>query len=246
MLALAALAGLLGGFVRGYSGFGFALAAMPILTLVLPPAAAVPAIMLIELAIGVATIPEIRGDIARPALGYLVLGTLIGTPIGLAVLAIAPAAPMRLAVGVVVVVAVVLLWRRPVLASVTGVASFASAGLISGLLNGGTALSGPPVIIALLGSGLPVQTTRATIMAFVAISAALGIALAFASGLYTTNILLSTLIIGPGAAAGALAGRAVFAATAADHYRSASLTILFAVACVAIGSAGWSLRDLPL
>lgn len=228
--------------MRGYSGFGFALAAMPILTLVLPPAAAVPAILLLEFAIGVATIPELRGDIARPVLRYLVFGTLVGTPVGLFVLAFAPAEAMRLAVGVVVVIAVLVLWRRPVpVARVTGPGPLASAGFISGLLNGGTAMSGPPVIVALLDSGLPIQATRATIMAFVAVSAGFGIALAVASGLYTMNMLLTTLIMVPCAALGAFAGSAVFAGTADAHYRPASLAILFTIACVAISGACWSL-----
>jgi uncharacterized protein len=243
LIALAAFAGLIGGFVRGYSGFGFALAAMPLLTLVLPPAAAVPAILLLEVAIGVATIPERRGQVARPVLSYLVLGTLVGTPLGLTVLALAPAEAMRLAVGVVVLIAVVVLWQRPPIpfARVIGFAPLAGAGFVSGLLNGGTAMSGPPVIIALLGSGLSTQIARATIMAFVAVSAVLGIALAAASGLYNPNVLFTTLVMMPCAAAGAWAGSAVFAGTADAHYRPASLAILFTVACIAIGGACWNL-----
>lgn len=98
-------------------------------------------------------------------------------------------------------------------------------------------MSGPPVIVALLGSDLPVEATRATMMAFVAVSAALGIALAVAGGLYSPNMLLTTLIMMPRAITGTLAGNAVFAGTAAAHYRPASLVI----ACVAIGGACWSL-----
>lgn len=242
LIALTALAGLMGGFVRGYSGFGFALAAMPVLTLLLPPAMAVPAILLLELAIGVATIPERRRDISRPALRYLVLGTLLGTPLGLTALAFAPTEVMRLAVGAVVVIAVVVLWQRPApVAGLTGAAPLAGAGFVSGLLNGGTAMSGPPVIIALLGSGLPAQATRATMMAFVAVSAALGISLAVATGLYTSETLVTTLIMVPCAAVGALVGSAVFAGTADAHYRRASLAILFTVACIAVGGACWSL-----
>ena len=242
LIALAAFAALMGGFVRGYSGFGFALAAMPILTLLLRPAAAVPAILLLEFAIGAATIPERRRDIVRPVLRYLVLGTLLGTPLGLTVLAYAPVEVMRLAVGAVVVIAVFVLWQRPVaVANVTGLAPLAGAGFVSGLLNGGTAMSGPPVIIALLGSGLPTQATRATIMAFVAVSAALGIALAVASGLYSSETLFTTLVMAPCAAVGASVGSAMFAGTPDVHYRQASLAILLTVACVAIGGACWSL-----
>ena len=74
-------------------------------------------------------------------------------------------------------------------------------------------------------------------MAFIAVSAALGIALAVASELYTAETLVTALIIAPCAAAGAFAGGAVFARTADARYRSASLAILLAVACVAVGGA---------
>jgi uncharacterized membrane protein YfcA len=149
---------------------------------------------------------------------------------------------MRLAVGAVVVIAVLVLWRRPApVAGLIGAAPLAGAGFVSGLLNGGTAMSGPPVIIALLGSGLPTRATRATMMAFVAVSAALGISLAVASGLYTPETLVTTLIMVPCAAVGALVGSAVFAGTADAHYRPASLAILFSVACVAVAGACWRL-----
>jgi uncharacterized membrane protein YfcA len=45
------IAGVFGGVVRGYSGSGFALAAMPILTIVLPPVTAVPVYRSISLSL---------------------------------------------------------------------------------------------------------------------------------------------------------------------------------------------------
>jgi uncharacterized membrane protein YfcA len=102
-------------------------------------------------------------------------------------------------------------------------------------------MSGPPVIIALLGSGLPIQATRATLMAFIAVSAALGISIAIASGLYTSEALVTTLIMVPCAAIGALVGSAMFARTPDARYRPASLAILFIVACVAVVGAYWRL-----
>jgi uncharacterized protein len=242
LIALTAFARLMGGFARGYSDFGFALAAMPILTLLLAPAVAAPAILLLEFAIGVATILERRGDIARPVLRYLVPGTLLGTPLGLTALAFAPAEAMRLALGAVVVVAVLVLWQRPApVADLIGAASLAGAGFVSGLLNGGTAMNGPPVIIALLGSGLPTQAIRATIMAFVAASVALGISLAVVSGLYASETLVTTLIMLPCAAVGALVGNTEFARTADARYGPASRAILFTVAGVAVAGACWRL-----
>ncbi|MGY2849089.1 putative membrane protein YfcA [Bradyrhizobium sp. USDA 4509] len=212
MLAVAtACAGLAGGAVRGYSGFGFALAAIPLLTLFLPPATAVPAVLPIEVGIGLATIPAIQGDIARPALFGLVAGTLIGTPLGLIFLASLSPDWMRLVIGTAIVVAVTVVWWRPAFsAGPMGFAPLAGAGFVSGLLNGGTALSGPPAIVALLGSGLSGSSTRSTIMAFVAFSAALGIAIAASNGLYSSGALGASLVMAPAAATGALIGNALF------------------------------------
>jgi uncharacterized membrane protein YfcA len=240
--AIALLAGLLGGFVRGYSGFGFALAALPILTLALPPSTAVPAVLPPEVAIALFSIPSLSRNIAWSVLGRLILGTLIGTPIGLVLLAAAPATTMRLIVSFVIGIAVLVLWYRPVLSQkMIGFARLVAAGLTSGLLNGSTALSGPPVIVALLGTGLPTAVTRVTIMAFVACSAALGLVMASVGGLYTLPTAAATFVLAPGALLGGLAGSAVFVRTDEAHYHRASLIILLTVASISVASAGWTL-----
>lgn len=245
LIVATACAGLAGGLVRGYSGFGFALAAVPLLTLFVPPAIAIPAVLPIEVGIGLATIPGVQGEIARPALFGLIGGTVIGTPIGLLILVSASPDQMRLVVGAAILTAVAILWRRPSAAgSSMSFAPLAGAGLISGLLNGGTALSGPPAIVALLGTNLSTSSTRSTIMAFVAFSAALGITIAVSSGLYSSNALGTTLVMAPAAAMGTLMGNILFSRTSKAHYRPASLVILSTVACVAIVGAGWALFRL--
>jgi len=246
MLVVATVcAGFAGGLVRGYSGFGFALAAVPFLTLFLPPTTAVPAVLPIEVGIGLATIPAIQGHVARPALFGLIAGTLFGTPLGLMFLASVSPDQMRLVVGAAVLAAVAILWQRPTISSGSlGFAPLAGAGLVSGLLNGGTALSGPPAIVALLSTDLPTSSTRSTIMAFVAFSAALGIAIAVSGGLYPSRALGTTLVMAPAAAMGTLMGNALFSRTSETHYRPASLGILSTVACVAIVGAGWTLFRL--
>ena len=56
------LAGLLGGFVRGYSGFGFALASVPLLNLAFPPALSIPSVLIVECLIGVVTVAGQRAS----------------------------------------------------------------------------------------------------------------------------------------------------------------------------------------
>ena len=242
LLVVTTFAGLFGGFVRGYSGFGFALAAVPVLGLALPPYIAIPAVMPIELAIGLATMPSERRNVALRPLGWLVLGTLVGTPIGITFLSRIPAEQMRIFISLVVVLAVVILWRRPVLPiNMLGRPALIGAGLISGLLNGGAAMSGPPAIIALLGGRLETRVARATLIAFVAFSAALGVVFGIASGLVGIASLQATLLLGPGAALGGLLGLSVFSCTANSSYHRASLAILLLVSLSAIGSAAFTL-----
>ncbi|KQO91157.1 hypothetical protein ASF32_22775 [Methylobacterium sp. Leaf91] len=231
-----------GGFVRSYSGFGFALAAVPVLCLVMPPVGAIPAVLPVELAIGLLTLPGERSRVAWTALTWLVLGTLVGTPIGVALLSRIPAEQMRIAISLVVILAVVILWRRPRLPlDMLGRPALAVAGLTSGLFNGGTAMGAPPAIIAILGSPLDPRDARATLVAFVAFSAALGTALGIATGLLNEASLGTTLAMAPGAALGGFLGIRIFARTAPESYRGHSLAILLIVSISASGSAAFVL-----
>jgi uncharacterized protein len=237
LLAVTAFAGLFGGFVRGYSGFGFALAAVPALALVVPPAFAIPAVLPIELAIGLATIPTERHRVAWQPCTRLIAGTVIGTPIGLYVLASIPAGLMRVIVSLVAVAAVLVLWRRPQLSvAMLGQRRLVGVGVISGLLNGGTAMSGPPAIIALLASNLTAASARATLIVFIAFSAALGTVLSAASGLLGPVAIGITVLMIPTAALGGILGIWVFAHTAQNMYRRASLALLLLVSLSAIAS----------
>ena len=235
VFAATAFAGLFGGFVRGYSGFGFALAAVPALSLAIPPALAIPAVLPIELAIGLLTLPaEIHRVHWKSCLG-LVTGTSFGTPIGLFTLAAVPSTWMRAMVSIVVIVAVFILWRRPrIEGGMLGHKTLMGAGMVSGFLNGGTAMSGPPAIIALLASDLDAASARATLIAFIAFSAAFGIALSLASGLLGFATLGITALMIPTAALGGLFGIWVFGRTPQTQYRRYSLAILFLVSLSAM------------
>jgi len=112
LLVTILLAALFGGIVRGYSGFGFALAAMPILTIAMSPVQAVPVVFPLEFAIGVLTLPMERRSIDLRVLKWLALGALLGTPIGVTVVALLPTEWTRLLLGLAVGVAVIRAWKQ--------------------------------------------------------------------------------------------------------------------------------------
>jgi uncharacterized protein len=72
----------LAAIVRGYSGFGFSLLAITSLSLVFAPAQVIPAIFMLEIAASLHMLPSIWRDVHWRSLGFLLTGTIIGTPVG--------------------------------------------------------------------------------------------------------------------------------------------------------------------
>lgn len=235
------LAGVFGGIVRGYAGFGFALAAMPVLTMAVSPAIAVPAVFPLECLIGLVTFPRERVNVDVSVLKWLLLGAIIGTPLGIGVLSLVPANPMRLVVALAVAAATFRAWRGQRETMAKTPANLASIGFLSGCLNGGTAMSGPPVIVSLLGSNMPLIAARATLIVFIAMSAGFGIVLSAANGAYSLGVGCISTVMAPAAAVGCALGMLAFSQGPRHHYRSISLSLLAFAMAIAIVTASSAL-----
>lgn len=241
-LVLLALAGLVGGLVRGYSGFGFALAAVPLLNLGFAPAVAVPSVLIVECAIGLSTVFREQIHINWQVLRWLMAGTLIGTPLGVVFLSHAPTEMIRLIVALAVLGAAGILWRRPHLPWLGGGPAQLLGGFTSGLLNGAVAMSGPPAILALLGAPLSDRAARAVLMAFILFSAALGVGVTCVSGLQSHATVLYAAVMAPAVVAGAGLGGHLFTRLPERYYRMGSLTLLVVISVITVTSTLWALR----
>ncbi len=237
------LAALFGGIVRGYSGFGFALAAMPILTVAVSPVLAVPVVFPLELAVGLVTLPMEHQNVEPRVLKWLALGAVIGTPLGVTVLVLMPTDIMRLLLGLAVGAAVLRAWNSEATATIQGNTKLASIGFLSGCLNGGTGMSGPPVIVSLLGSDMPMHKARATLIAFIAMSAGFGVCVCAFNGVYSTKSLVVSLIMSPAVAAGCFIGVLAFSRLPRHLYRPISLSLLTLAMVIAIAVAGRALAE---
>ena len=79
---------LLASFVRGFSGFGFSASSVSLLSFILPPKEIVPIILLLEIIASFFMIPSIWKKINWKFVLYLLLGVLLGTPLGIHLLSI--------------------------------------------------------------------------------------------------------------------------------------------------------------
>ena len=85
--------------LRGFTGFGFGLSAVPALTLFLEPQDIVPAVVIIAAAVGLQLLRRVWSQADWPSVKLLTIGAIIGTPFGAWVLASVSADLMRAIIG---------------------------------------------------------------------------------------------------------------------------------------------------
>lgn len=236
-LAFALVVVLVGGFVRGYTGFASSMIWVAGLTLVMTPAEAVPVILMMEVAASVHLLPQVWRDIDWRSLKPLVIGACLATPVGVYALLVVPAAAMQIAIALVVLSAVAMLWRGVVLEQTPGRAATLGVGAVSGVINGATSAGGPPVIAFYFATPLGVTVGRASIIAYFLATDALAAGLAAAGGLVDLDTLLRFAIFLPLTIAGTALGARRFLRTDPERFRRIALALLAVLAAAALVQA---------
>lgn len=227
----------LAAIVRGYSGFGFSLLAITSLSLFFPPAQVIPAIFMLEIAASLHLLPSIWRDVHWRSLAFLLVGTLIGTPIGVYALANVPAAPMTLALAIFVLLATLLLWRGFALAHMPNGAATLAVGTATGLANGAFGIGGPPVILFYFASPAGHAAGRASLIAFFIFTDATGLLFLAREGLVTGQSAVLALAFLPALAAGVWLGARSFKTADPTRFRKIVLAILAGLALLTAGKA---------
>ncbi|HEV7368609.1 sulfite exporter TauE/SafE family protein [Arenibaculum sp.] len=216
--------------LRGFAGFGFAIAAVPLLSLVMPPGEAVPLAVALQLCGGLTDLPRHGRRCHWPSLRWLIAGASIGSPAGVLALASFPAGVARLAISAVCALAIAALalgfsLRAPPLGRTA-----ALVGLTAGVFNGLAAMPGPPVVAYYMASALRPETVRASLLVFFAATSAAAAASLLAAGLLEPGLVPLTLAGFPAMLAGTWLGERLFAGAAGRAHRTVSLVLLAAVA----------------
>lgn len=183
-------------FAQSISGFGFALLSVPLMQLLLEPRDAVVISTFIG-AISTTTQAVVdRHNVDRALVKRLVLASYLGMPFGLGVFLYVSDTGLRIALGVVVLLAAILLLRGFSLDSASGPLDW-SFGFISGILATSTSTNGPPLVFLMQARNFSPQDFRSTIntvFSFVNIGA---IALFVSSGQVTQESLVGAAIAVP-------------------------------------------------
>jgi uncharacterized protein len=229
------------GFMRGFTGFGFAMAAVPLLALAIPPARAVPFVILLQLMASVWDWREARRHAHWRSLPWLMAGAVVGTPLGTFGLAALSPNWARLAIAGAVLLAVLLLARGLKLAAMPGRPALAATGLLAGILNGIAAMPGPPVIVLYLAGTVAVEVGRASLLIFFSVNNAVGAVSAGAAGLIPPGTLVLAAAALPLLLVTQWLGRRVFLRASPGRYRQVALIFLSLLAALTAGRAILSL-----
>ncbi len=193
--------------VQGTVGVGFAMVAVPVISLIDPELAPVPQ-LLVVLPLTIAMAWRERRSMDLSGVGWIIAGRFPGAALGLALLVVATQTVLDVFIGVVVLLAVAIL-ATGVHVKRTAATEFA-AGVAAGTTGLVASMGGPP--IALIYSRDEAPTIRSTLAAIFTVGVTISTIVRFSTGNVTSMDIRASLILFPAvvlgyAASVPLAGR---------------------------------------
>ncbi len=227
-IAICAIA-VVAGTARGFSGFGSALIFMPLASSMAAPRLVAALLLMIDFVAAAPLIPNAWKQANRRATAVMVLGALIGVPVGTYFLSRLDPVTTRWIISTFVFALLLLLlsgWRyrgRDYPALSVGI------GGLSGFCSGLAQTGGPPIVGYWLGRPIESGIARANILLFFAASDFFSVVSYSLTGLITADAIRFSLLVGPVYGIGVLIGASLFG--------RASETLFRAVCYVLIASA---------
>lgn len=232
-----AVACLVAGFVRGYSGFGFSALLIAAASLVTNPLNFVAVVVILETVMSLQAAKGAGPNVDWKRVGWLLGGAAIGLPLGLWMLTGVSEDTARAAISAyVLVMCVVLLagWRLQ--REVRGGPPNGIAGVISGLANA-PGMGGLPLAAFFAAQPMPAAVFRATLIAYFPLLDLYSAPLYWLAGLVTWNTLWAALIALPVTLLGNWLGGRHFFGTDPQDFRRFAIVLLAGLAALGLGKA---------
>ncbi|MBL1436380.1 MAG: sulfite exporter TauE/SafE family protein [Rhodobacteraceae bacterium] len=209
-LAWLALAVLVAGIVRGFSGFGSALVYLPIAGIFLPPTWVIATTMVFSIIGPLPLVPRAWAQAPMREVARLAIAGAVAVPLGVVLLIRLEPEAFRWLVSLVAVGTLGLLASggryRGEVSAIMG----AGTGFLSGLMGGFIGLPGPPVILLYMSGQKAVAEIRAAILLFLFMIDVVVLATLLVRGLVTAEAAVIGLLLVPSYMLGGLIGQRLF------------------------------------
>ena len=226
--AACALIMALASLVMGLAGFGIALVGMAFLPYFMPPAPAIVVLTIYTVVFTIAIFVPVRRHLTPRGVTSLLVGTVLGTPLGVWILVAVSASTLNRIIGAVLVVVVLLEWAGRYPERLIGRWWGLGAGFAAGVTGGAVGMPGPPVVVYSTMQGWSPQTIKANLQVFFFVNQAVILAGYWRAGLLTSDVWRLSASFALPAAAGTAVGILLF-----KHVDHASFRrVVFAVLLV--------------
>jgi len=228
-LALGLAIALVGGLVRGTTGFGAAMIMTPALALLMGPQVAVPVSLLLE-TFAAATMLPAAATLARwRVIAPIGAAAICTVPLGGLLLKGADPGVLRRLIAVTVIVFSVALLIGKRFRGRHRLRTSIGLGALSGTMLGATSIGGPPVILYLLSGPDPVAVTRANLTLYIVLVSAAGLVMLGFAGLLDAIALRTAAALTIPFVVGVVAGSRLFARFSDQRFRQLTIVFMFLV-----------------
>jgi uncharacterized membrane protein YfcA len=240
-IAICAIA-FVSGTARGFSGFGSALIFMPLASSMAAPRLVAALLLIIDFVAALPLAPNAWKHADRRATAVMVLGALIGVPIGTYFLSrLDPVTTRWIISGFVFALLMLLLfgWRyrgKDFPAISVGI------GALSGFCSGLAQTGGPPIVGYWLGRPIASAIARANILLFFAASDFFSAVSYSLTGLITADAIRFSLLVGPVYAIGVGIGAALFGRASEALFRAICYALIAAAVIIGLPALDGVLR----
>jgi uncharacterized membrane protein YfcA len=240
-LAICAIA-LVSGTARGFSGFGSALIFMPLASSMAAPRLVAALLLIIDFVAAAPLVPNAWKHADRKATAVMVLGALIGVPIGTWFLSRLDPVTTRWIISAFVCALLLLLlsgWRyrgqdHPALSI--------GIGGLSGFCSGLAQTGGPPIVGYWLGRPIAPVIARANILLFFGASDFFSVVSYALTGLITADAIRFSFLVGPVYALGVLLGASLFGRASEALFRTICYALITAAVIIGLPALDGALR----
>lgn len=225
-----------GALVQAATGFGFAILAAPVFLLVVGTTAAIPMLVALHVVQSAIIVPGLWAKASRWHLKRLVMGAVIGCPLGLWLFQDFAVRGLKLTVGLLILGVIALLfWRERISARPKhgiqrarhGKLATIATGALSGALTALLVMPGPPVMVYFMRERQAPDATRALSLSFFAVLY-VAVTLAYVGlGQLPRASWVAVALLAPAVVAGTVAGASLSPRFSDAGMRAVLLVLLF-------------------
>ncbi len=216
----------LASMIRGLTGFGLALIAVPLIQFFLPVTDTAVFIAFINFIFSIVYFQKSKEIVKGQPLGIMALTTGAGVAAGTVILKYVPSSSIQLVWGVLIILIVIFMIRGLSFGITSDKTALSVSGLFGGVLAGCTGIIGPPVAVILSSTKTPKEKFNAIISVFILFAVTYALIFYMVAGLIRKETLMLAICSVPALLLGLRTGDKLMAGISQKTFTNAIYIVL--------------------